>query len=145
MNLRTNKKLFKTELSYEHKTIYSFSVALNEIKQIIKKARYASYTAVNREMLKAYFEIGKSILEGEQKGQKRAGYGKKLLERLSKELNKEFGRGFDASNLRHMRRFYLIYRKWETVSPKLSWSHYCELIKIESETKRSRTAAMITS
>ncbi|ODS35704.1 MAG: hypothetical protein A7316_10585, partial [Candidatus Altiarchaeales archaeon WOR_SM1_86-2] len=53
------------------------------------------------------------------------------------ELNKEFRRGFDASNLRRMRRFYLIYQKWETVSPKLTWSHYCELIKIDDESKRN--------
>lgn len=117
-------------------TASSFPEILNEIKQIVKKARYASYMAVNYEMLRAYFEIGKRIVDEEQKGQKRAGYGEKLLERLSKELNKEFGKGFDASNLRHMRRFYLTYKKWETVSPKLSWSHYCELIKIEDETKR---------
>ena len=129
-------KISKTELIKGYSTTSSFSEILNEIKQIVKKARYASYMAVNHEMLKSYFEIGKRIVEEEQKGQKRAGYGEKLLERLSKELNEEFGKGFDASNLRHMRRFYLTYKKWETVSPKLSWSHYCELIKIEDETKR---------
>ena len=48
----------------------------------------------------------------------------------------EFKNGFDVTNLRRMRRFYLIYQKWETVSPKLTWSHYSELIKIEEETKR---------
>ena len=129
-------KISKTELIKGYSTTSSFSEILNEIKQIVKKARYASYMAVNHEMLKSYFEIGKRIVEEEQKGQKRAGYGEKLLERLSKELNEEFGKGFDASNLRHMRRFYLTYKKWETVSPKLCWSHYCELIKIKDDKKR---------
>ncbi|MBS3141103.1 hypothetical protein J4405_03090 [Candidatus Woesearchaeota archaeon] len=48
----------------------------------------------------------------------------------------EFNKGFDVTNLRRMRRFYQMYIKWETVSPKLTWSHYSELIKIEDETKR---------
>lgn len=109
---------------------------LREIKQIIQTARYASYTAVNKEMLQAYFEIGRKIVEEEQQGKERAGYGENLLENLSKELKKEFGTGFDSSNLRRMRRFYTCYQKWETVSPKLSWSHYCELIKIDEELKR---------
>lgn len=63
-------------------------------------------------------------------------YGEKLIDTLSRELMKEFKKGFDVTNLRRMRRFYMIYQKWETVSPKLTWSHYSELIKIEEEIKR---------
>ena len=116
--------------------VSDYSSILKDIKAIIAKARYAAFTAINSEMLKAYFEIGRKIVEDEQKGKKRAGYGENLLETLSVELIKEFGRGFDSSNLRRMRRFYQTYQKWETVSPKLTWSHYCELIKIEDITKR---------
>src|SRR3989338_5881214 len=116
--------------------ISSYAALLRDITQILQKARHASYTAVNTEMLKAYFEIGRKIVEEEQKGEKRAEYGEKLLENLSKELAKEFGHGFDSSNLRMMRKFYFTYQKWETVSPKLSWSHYCELIKIDEVVKR---------
>lgn len=118
------------------KNLIDVSTLLNEIKGIIRKARYNSLYAINKEMLKAYFEIGRKIVEEEQHGERRAKYGYKLLELLSKELMKEFRRGFDTSNLRRMRRFYLTYKKWETVSPKLSWSHYCELIKIKDITKR---------
>ena len=107
-----------------------------EIKKIVLAARHSSYAAVNSAMLGAYFGIREKIVAQEQKGKKRAGYGKGLLEAVSKELSKEFGKGFDSSNLRRMRRFYLTYKKRETVSPKLAWSHYCELIKIEDETKR---------
>lgn len=127
----------KTELT----RVSSFPVILNEIKQIVRKARYVSYIAVNNEMLKAYFEIGRRIVEEEQKGQKRAGYGEKLLERLSKELNKEFGKGFSITSLKNMRFFYNTYQNQirQSVTDeffKLSWTHYCELIKIEDTTKR---------
>jgi len=59
------------------------------------------------------------------------------LEKLSERLTKEFGKGFSSRNLRTMRKFYLMYPIWKTVSVKLSWSHYLELIKIEEENKRN--------
>jgi len=83
------------------------------------------------------YEIVKRIVEEEQSGSERAGYGEKLIDSISAELIKEFGRGFDSSNLPRMRRFYLTFQIWETVSPILTWSHYCELIKIDDESKRS--------
>jgi len=122
-----------------------FFAFLSDIRKIIHKARYAAFTAVNIEMLKSYFEVGKKIVEEEQRGKQRARYGENLLEILSNELSKEFGRGFDASNLRRMRRFYLTYKKWETVSPKLTWSHYCELIKIKEGAKSYKIQAILTN
>lgn len=113
-----------------------YSAIITEIKRIVHGARQSSYAAVNAAMLKAYFEIGKKIVEQEQMGKMRASYGAGLLEAISRGLSAEFGGGFDPSNLRRMRKFYLTYGKWETVSPKLAWSHYCELIKIADETKR---------
>src|SRR3989338_3129799 len=118
-----------------------YSSTLKEIKNIIKKARYAAFTAINSEMLKAYFEIGRKIVEEEQKGKKRAGYGENLLENLSVELIKEFGRGFSVTALKNMRLFYSIYKGKISQSLtdefyKLTWTHYCELIKIQDETKR---------
>lgn len=113
-----------------------FLEVIKEIKTIVHKARYNIFSAVNSEMLKAYYCVGKKIVEEEQKGKQRAEYGEQLIDKLSQELMKEFNKGFDVTNLRRMRRFYLIYKKWETVSPKLTWSHYSELIKIEDETKR---------
>lgn len=110
---------------------------LRDIQEIIRLSRRDVISSVNVHMLKAYFEIGRKIVDEEQEGAKRAEYGRNLLEMVSQELTKEFGRGFDSSNLRRMRRFYLIFEKWETVSPKLTWSHYCELIKIDDPTKRN--------
>ncbi|MEY4503901.1 MAG: hypothetical protein RL154_193, partial [Pseudomonadota bacterium] len=65
-----------------------------------------------------------------------AEYGTKQLEFISKELTQEFGKGFDVSNLRNMRRFYLAFPIQETLSLKLSWSHYCKLLKIENQNAR---------
>lgn len=72
-----------------------------------------------------------------QQGKERASYGNIVLEKLSYKLTKEFGKGFSSKNLRTMRKFYLRYPIWKTVSSKLSWSHYLELIKIEEEYKRN--------
>lgn len=118
-----------------------FSSTLKEIKTIIHKARYNAFNAVNAEMLKAYYEIGKKIVEEEQRGEKRAEYGEKLIENLSSELIKEFGRGFSTTALKNMRIFFTIYKDkiGQSVTDeffKLSWTHYCELIKIKEETKR---------
>ncbi len=118
------------------KELAHYPTIIGEIKKIVQNARQSSYAAVNAAMLRAYFEIGEKLVEVEQKGKERAEYGEGLLEEISRKLNAEFGKGFDSSNLRRIRRFYLAYGKWEAVSPKLAWSHYCELIKIENETKR---------
>ncbi len=67
----------------------------------------------------------------------RAEYGKELIVNLSKRLTKEYGRGFSKSNLFNMRKIYLAYPKFQTVSGKLTWSHYCELLGISDESKRS--------
>ena len=73
---------------------------------------------------------------GIQQENERANYGEAVLEKLSEKLTKEFGKGFSSRNLRTMRKFYLTYPIWKTVSSKLSWSHYLELIKIEENKKR---------
>lgn len=107
-----------------------------EIKELINTSRNRVYSAVNTEMLNLYWNIGKIIMEIQQ-GDERASYGDAVLEKLSKRLTNEFGKGFSSRNLRTMRKFYLIYPIWKTVSAKLSWSHYLELIKIEEEPKRN--------
>ena len=107
-----------------------------EIKGLINTSRNKVYSAVNTEMLNLYWNIGKIIMEIQQ-GNERASYGDTILDKLSEKLTNEFGKGFSSRNLRTMRRFYLTYPIWKTVSAKLSWSHYLELIKIDEETKRN--------
>lgn len=85
-------------------------------------------------MTKAYFLIGKRIVVEEQKGNKRAEYGKNLIKILSEKLTKEFGKGFSQRNLEQMRTFYVRYSIPQTVFAKfkLSWSHYLILMRIEN-------------
>ena len=63
-------------------------------------------------------------------------YGKQILQYISEKLTVEFGKGFDVTNLRNMRRFYLMFPIRETVSPELSWSHYIKLMRVEDKTAR---------
>lgn len=106
-----------------------------EIKQLVNSSREKVYTTVNTEMLNLYWNIGKVIMEIQQ-GNERASYGDAILEKISEKLTAEFGKGFSSRNLRTMRKFYLTYPIWQTVSAKLSWSHYLELIKIDENNKR---------
>ena len=90
-------------------------------------------------MVKTYFEIGRLIVEDEQKGFERAEYGKETLKNLSVKLTKEFGKGFSATNLEQMRKFYKVYGISQTVSEefKLSWSHYLVLMRMENLNERN--------
>ena len=108
-----------------------------EIRELLENARKNVAQQVNTQLLTTYWNIGRIIVEYEQQNQIRADYGKQTLRELSKELTREFGKGFSRSNLQNMQAFYLAYEKCQTVSGKLSWSHYCELLSITDENKRS--------
>jgi len=105
------------------------------IRDLINNSRNRVYSTVNTEMLNLYWNIGKIIMEIQQ-GDERATYGDAVLEKLSKKLTNEFGKGFSERNLERMRKFYICFPISTTVSSKLSWSHYLELIRIEEEPKR---------
>ncbi len=83
----------------------------SEIRFVLEKARQSAYRAVNSSMVQAYWRVGCLIVENEQKGQKRAEYGKKALKELSSHLIGEFGKGFSVQALRNMRQFYLVFSK----------------------------------
>ena len=110
---------------------------IEDIKEIIINSRNKIAYEVNNTMVLAYWNVGRIIIENEQNGNIKAEYGKQLMKELSKELRKILGSGFSVSNLFNMRRFYLKYPKFQTVSGKLSWSHYCELLSIENDDERS--------
>lgn len=74
-----------------------------EIRSVLARARDSAYRAVNVAMARAYWQVGRLIVEHEQGGRRRAGYGEELLESLADKLTSEFGRGFTATNLRYMR------------------------------------------
>jgi predicted nuclease of restriction endonuclease-like (RecB) superfamily len=83
---------------------------LTRIRQILVEARHRALQTVNAAMVAAYWHVGREIVEEEQRGQDRAGYGERLIEVLAEHLTREVGKGFSVANLQVIRRFYLIYR-----------------------------------
>lgn len=120
----------------------SKSVQINKvlfiaIKQIIESARAKSYRAVNTFLLECYWQIGKLIVEDEQKGETKAVYGKAVLKNLAVQLTQEFGKGFDDRNLRNMRTFYLALPIYDAMRHELNWTQYRIISRLETEEKRS--------
>ncbi|MCL1989512.1 MAG: PDDEXK nuclease domain-containing protein [Defluviitaleaceae bacterium] len=105
------------------------------IREVILTARRRVKKSVNFNMVQAYWEIGKQIVEA-QDGEKRARYGSNLLKFLAENLTAEFGVSFDVSNLRKMRQFYNAFQIRDTLCPELSWSHYRRLMRITDEQER---------
>ena len=137
-------------------------ILFQQVAELLQNARQQVLRTVNSTMTYTYFEIGRMIVEEEQNGKEIAEYGKQILKGLSEQLIKEFEKGFSVDNLQNMRRLYLIYSNYETLSSilqipisqtvsaklenskkqsvisffKLSWSHYTFLIRIDDEKER---------
>jgi predicted nuclease of restriction endonuclease-like (RecB) superfamily len=95
---------------------------LGDIARVIDAARRSAARSVNCVMTAAYWLVGRRIVESEQQGERRAAYGEALLERLSADLGKRYGRGFGVVNLSQMKRFYLLWppQNFQTASEELS-------------------------
>lgn len=91
----------------------------NEINKKVKNY------SINRIDLTAYYNVGKLLLEAGTK------YGEGIIKEYSKRLSDELGSGYSQRNLRNMRQFYRVSKNWQTMSAKLSWSHYCEILWFE--------------
>lgn len=113
--------------------IESYSNLLENIGNAIISGQLKASQAVNVSMLESYWAVGRYIVEFEQNGADRANYGDKLLSKLSKDLKIRFGKKFSLSNIYNMRKLYLRFPIFQTVSGKLSWSHYLELLKLEDD------------
>ena len=138
---------------------------IKEIRDLVQSARRTAAQNVNTLQVVTNFEIGRRIVEYEQRGSIRAGYGERVLKELSLRLTEEIGRGFSTTNLKYMRLFYLEYHETvpqiaQTVSAKsptktptetpisqtvsdqfiprftLSWSHYIVLMTIDNRDER---------
>lgn len=103
----------------------------SNVKQIIEEARNNVYRAANFAMVQAYWNIGKLIIEQEQKGKQRATYGKQIIDELAARLTSEYGKGFTETNLKYMRQFYNTFKKSHALRGELSWTHYRLLLKVE--------------
>lgn len=84
---------------------------LENISEVLTLERKNAKTAVNLSMVYAYYEIGRMIVEEEQRGKERAAYGAQLLKELSAYLTKNYGKGFSVANLKNIRQFYKVYSK----------------------------------
>ena len=111
-------------------------IIFEEVKKILQEARNKVYKATNNVMVEAYWNIGRIIVE-KQSGNEKAEYGTALLKNLSKEMTKEFGKGFTVANLKNMRQFYLTFPKSYALRSELSWTHYRLLMRIENENARN--------
>lgn len=109
---------------------------ISNIGSSLIKARENAIKAINIELVKANWEIGRQIVEYEQKGNEKAEYGSSLLTNLSKDLKNKYGKGFSKSSIYLFRQFFIKYPIFQTVSGKLSWSHYGELITISDDLTR---------
>lgn len=106
---------------------------------MVEASRDTAYKAVNSVMLDMYWNIGKRIVEEEQKGDQRAEYGKKLLKTLSDDLTANYGKGFSDRNLRYYRKFYIMFPDkeiWNTCVPNLTWTHFRALLRVDDEDAR---------
>jgi len=118
-------------------TIPSLNSTYQSIREILEKAKSGVYRSINFAMVLAYWNIGKVIVEEEQQGKERAEYGKALIKELSARLTKEYGKGFDESNLRNIRQFYITFPNCDALRHELTWTHYRLLLRIEKEDARN--------
>ncbi len=107
-----------------------------EIKEALIHSRNQAYTAVNFTMVQAYWQIGRIIVEHEQKGNLRSGYGKSVLQELSNRLTEEFGKGFSVRTLQQMKKFYVMFPNTNALRSQLTWTHYRLLLSVENEQAR---------
>ncbi len=115
------------------KTKNKYNKLIEKISELVNKSKTELAKTINTKIVYTYWAIGKHIVEYEQKGRERADYGSELMKTLSSELLIKLGKGFSRSNLQNMRLFYLNYPKSQTMSGKLSWSHYCILLGISDK------------
>ncbi|HOK40448.1 MAG TPA: PDDEXK nuclease domain-containing protein [bacterium] len=129
--MKNQKRIVKKQ------NLKNYIYLIDSIGTLLESARKQVARTINNILVQTYWEIGKRIVEYEQKGGEKAEYGSELLLRLSKDLNLKYGKGFSKSNVYLMRLLYLKYQKFQTLSGKLSWSHYVELLSISDDLARS--------
>ncbi|MDX9988265.1 PDDEXK nuclease domain-containing protein [Thiothrix unzii] len=113
-----------------------YDALIATITSTYDQGRLRAVQAVNVQLLETYWQIGRHIVEFEQAGSAKAGYGKSLIKQLATDLTLRFGKGFSRSNLVYMRQLYKYYPKSQKPSHQLSWSHYVELLKIDNALER---------
>lgn len=113
-----------------------FENLVNRIVSLVSETKTKILRQIDDTLVITNWHIGEYIVEYEQDGNAIATYGEGLMRKLSKRLTLQLGKGYSLSNLHNMRRLYLYYPKFQTVSGKLSWSHWCELLEIDDSLER---------
>jgi predicted nuclease of restriction endonuclease-like (RecB) superfamily len=106
---------------------------ITQLGSLLQTGRQRAAQTINTILVQTYWLIGQHIVEFEQNGNERAEYGSKLLDLLSKDLTLSYGKGFSRSNLFQIRLFYIKFQKIQTLSGQLTWSHYTEILKANSD------------
>jgi predicted nuclease of restriction endonuclease-like (RecB) superfamily len=109
---------------------------LTNLRGLIQDARKQILRSADVIQVQTCWEIGRHIVEFEQGGSDRAQYGKQLLPALAATLTEEFGKGFDVTNLRHMRGFYMAFPIRDALRRELSWTHYRTLLRADDAKAR---------
>lgn len=110
---------------------------LERVSNLLERTRRETVRRINTVIVQTYWEIGRLIVEEEQKGTERARYGEYLIQRLARDLTKRFGKGFTDTNLKYMRQFYLTYPIRHALRDELTWTHYRLLLRVENGNARS--------
>ena len=124
-------------IDFSNLTPETFEELVDGFKTVAHAARRRIGEEANRTQLLSYWINGRMIVVYEQDGKDRAKYGAQTLKKLSARLKTELGRGYSVTNLQYMRRFFLMYRKQQSLTVKLTWTHYCELMGVEGDAKRN--------
>lgn len=106
---------------------------INKIEKLLQEARTHVTVEVNNTLLRTYMEIGKLLVEDMNLHENEENYQNKTISMISKELTRKFGKGFSRANIWNMITFYKEYGSVQTLSERLSWSHYCELLSISDK------------
>jgi DUF1016 N-terminal domain len=115
----------------------AYALLIKTIGQTLLSGRVRAYRAAEQISVQTRWEIGRHIVEFEQKGNRKAEYGTYLLDRLAQDLTLAHGKGFSRTNVVYIRKLFLTYPIGQTPSDQLGWSHYCELLTIDDDLERS--------
>lgn len=121
--MKYNKELNNGEINIVSDK--EINLLYENIKELVEQSRNRVYKTVNVEMINLYWNIGKMIVNIQERNNKTK-YKDYITEKLSIKLSDKFGKGFSKRNLERMRKFYLYYPITTTMLSQLSWSHYLE-------------------
>ncbi len=121
----------------EIKNNKEYKELIKSIENIVSSSKNKIANTINDTMVETYWNIGKYIIEFEQKGNIKAKYGKRLLVSLSKDLKLRLGKGYSRSNLYNMRKLYELYPIFQPLAGKLSWTNLCEILTTSDELERN--------